>query len=262
MTASAEPGAQPLRVWRDRDGKLLRLRLSRPKANIVDAAMIRALDGALVEAASDAHLRAVLLDAEGPHFSFGASVEEHLAPRCGEMLQTLHCLILRMLEYPVPILVAIQGQCLGGGLELATAGHLLFATPDCRLGQPEIQLAVFPPAASCLLPERIGIAMAEDLIYSGRSITGEESLRIGLVNAVASDSVAAALAYYDEHLAKRSASTLRLATRAVRSEMVERVRTKLMRLEKLYLTELMNTHDATEGLNSFLQKRDSVWEDR
>ncbi len=262
MTTSTQPSAEPLRVWRDRDGKLLRLRLSRPKANIVDAAMIRALDAALLEAASDAHLRAVLLDAEGPHFSFGASVEEHLPAKCGEMLQTLHRLILKMLKYPVPILVAIQGQCLGGGLEVASAGHLLFATPDSHLGQPEIQLAVFPPAASCLLPERIGIAQAEDLIYSGRSITGEESLRIGLVNAISSDPSAAALAYFDEHLAKRSASTLRLATRAARSDMVARVQTKLARLETLYMTELMKTHDAVEGLQAFLQKRDPVWEDR
>lgn len=262
MTASTQPSAPPLQVWRDREGKMLRLRLSRPKANIVDAAMIRALDAALLEAAGDAHLRAVLLDAEGPHFSFGASVEEHLPAQCGEMLQTLHRLIFRMLDYPVPILVAIHGQCLGGGLEVALAGHLLFATPDCRLGQPEIQIAVFPPAASCLLPERIGIAVAEDLIYSGRSITGEEGLRIGLLNAVTSDPAAAALAYYDEHLAKRSASSLRLATRAARSDMVERVRTKLARLETLYLTELMKTHDAVEGLQSFLQKRNPVWEDR
>ncbi len=252
----------PLKVWRDRDGKLLRLRLARPKANIVDAAMIVAIDEALHEAYADHGLRAVLLDHEGPHFSFGASVQEHLPESCAAMLKTLHKLILRMLEFPVPIIVAMKGQCLGGGLEVACAGHLMFAAPDSKLGQPEIQLAVFPPAASCLLPERIGIAQAEDLIYSGRSIGADEALRIGLVNAVAEDPEAAALAYFDEHLAKRSASSLRYAVIAARREMVDRVKPKLVRVESLYLDELMKTHDAVEGLNAFLEKRAPVWEDR
>ena len=95
----------------------------------------------------------MLIDAEGPHFSFGASVEEHLPDQCAAMLAGLHRLILRMVESPVPLLVAVRGQCLGGGLELALAGHLMFVAPDASLGQPEMKLGVFAPAASCLLPE-------------------------------------------------------------------------------------------------------------
>jgi cyclohexa-1,5-dienecarbonyl-CoA hydratase len=260
MTTAAQ--AQPLQVWRDRSDQLLRLRLSRPKANVVDAAMIAALDKALAEAANDPHLRAALIDADGPHFSFGASIAEHLPGQFAAMLKAIHGLLLRMLAYPVPILVAVRGQCLGGGLEVVMSGHLIFAAPDAKLGQPEIQVGVFPPAASCLLPERVGMAQAEDLIYSGRSISGEEAFRIGLVNAVAADPEAAALAYYDEHLAKKSAVVLRLAVRAVRAEMVERVRTKLARLEALYEKELMATRDAVEGLQSFLEKRSPAWQDR
>lgn len=260
MTTAAQP--QPLQVWRDRNFQLLRLRLARPKANIVDAAMIGALDQALAEAAGDPHLRAVLLDAEGSHFSFGASISEHLPGQFAAMLKTIHGLLLRMLGYPVPILVAVRGQCLGGGLEVAMSGHILFADPDARLGQPEVQVGVFPPAATCLLPERIGLAQAEDLIYSGRSISGEEAFRIGLVNVVVGDPEAAALAYFDEHLAKKSAAVLRLAVQAARAEMVERVRAKLARLEELYERELMRTHDAVEGLQAFLEKRAPVWQDR
>lgn len=134
----------PLRVWRDREGKLLRLRLARPKANIVDAAMIAALQAALDEAAGDAHLRGVLLDHEGPHFSFGASVQEHMPEQCAAMLKSLHALVLRMVEFPVPILVAVRGQCLGGGLEVAMAGHLMYVAPDARLGQPKSRSACSP----------------------------------------------------------------------------------------------------------------------
>ena len=159
----------PLASWLDRDGALLRLRLSRPKANILDAEMIAALDAAFVAHADNPGLKTVLLDAEGPHFSYGASVEEHLPENCAQMLAALHALVRRMVECPVPILVSIRGRCLGGGLELATAGHRLFAAADAELGQPEMMLGVFAPAASCLLPERIGQAAAEDLLWSARN---------------------------------------------------------------------------------------------
>ena len=255
-----------LQVSRDRDGRLLRLRLARPKANIVDAEMIAALDAALAEAGREAPgapaLRGVLLEHEGPHFSFGASVQEHLPESCAAMLRSLHALVLRMVDFPLPVLVAIRGQCLGGGLEVAAAGHLIFAAPDARMGQPEILLGVFAPAASCLLPERVGQGAADDLLWSGRSIDGREAHRIGLVNAVADDPEAAALAWFDEHLAKRSAASLRLAVEASRRDLRARVREKLAGVEELYLARLMKTRDAVEGLTAFLEKRAPVWEDR
>jgi len=252
----------PLKVWRERDGRLLRLRLARPKANIVDAAMIAALDTALSEAQGEASIRAVLLDHEGPHFSFGASVQEHLPESFKGMLAALHQLVLRMVAYPVPILVSIKGQCLGGGLEVAASGHLLFASPDAKFGQPEIVLGVFAPAASCLLPERMGRTLAEDLLYSGRSIGAEEAARSGLLNAVADDPEAAALAWFDAFAAKHSAASLRFAVAAARQDMVERVRTKLAHVETLYIDGLMSTRDAVEGLTAFLDKRATHWEDR
>ncbi len=252
----------PLKVWVERDGRLLRLRLNRPKANIVDAEMIAALDGALAQHADNTGLTAILLDAEGPHFSFGASVEEHLPEQCAAMLETLHALIRRMVECPVPILVAINGQCLGGGLEVALAGHLLFAAPEASLGQPEIKIGVFAPAASCLLPERIGQAQAEDLLYSGRSISGAEAAAIGLVNEAAADPQAAALAWFDAHLADKSASSLRRAVKAARAGFAERISAKLETVERLYTDDLMASRDALEGLTAFIDKRPAKWEHR
>ncbi len=258
--------AAPLRVWRERDGRLLRVRLSRPKANVLDAELIAALDEAFAAAAAPAAgapaLRGILLDAEGPHFSFGASVEEHLPAKASAMLRGFHALLLRMLECEVPVLVAIRGQCLGGGLELACAGGLLFAGRDAKLGQPEIVLGVFAPAASCLLPERVGPGAAEELLLSGRSMDAGEALRLGLVAAVDDDPEAAALAWFDAHLAGKSASSLRWAVRAARLGLVERVRAKLAAVEALYVTGLLPTRDATEGLTAFLEKRPARWEDR
>jgi cyclohexa-1,5-dienecarbonyl-CoA hydratase len=254
--------AGPLKAWLDRDGALLRLRLAQPKANIVDAAMIAALHTALDAHRQSPGLRGALLDAEGPHFSFGASVEEHLAERCAGMLASLHALIVVMVEFPLPILVAVRGQCLGGGLELALAGGPIFAHPEAQFGQPEIKLGVFAPAASCLLGWRINQSAAEDLLWSGRSINGSTALALGLVQALADDPGAAALAWFDEHLAPRSAAALACAVAAVRTPRVRELRQRLAEVERLYLDRLMKTHDANEGLAAFIERRTPVWEHR
>ncbi len=244
------------------DGAVLRLRLNRPKANIVDAEMIAALDAALGKADDNTDLVAVLIEAEGPHFSFGASVEEHLPDSCAEMLAALHALVRRMLEFPVPVLVAVRGQCLGGGLEVAMAGHRIYSAPDANLGQPEMMLGVFAPAASCLMPERMGQAMAEDLLYSGRSISGEEARQVGLVDMVDPEPEAAALAFAETHLKPKSASSLRMAVKSARADFCRRMAVRLDEVEALYLNDLMSTRDAVEGLEAFLAKRKAKWENR
>lgn len=252
----------PLAVWLDRDGRLLRLRLNRPKANIIDAGMIAALDAALAGHAQNSGLLAVLLDAEGPHFSFGASVEEHLPGQCAAMLKGLHALVLRMLRTDVPILVAVQGQCLGGGLEVAMAGHLMFVADDARLGQPEIKLGVFAPAASCLMPERMARVVAEDMLYSGRSLSGREAVAAGLANQASDDPQAAALAWFDQHIAGLSGAALRHAVQAARLGLADRVATRMSEVETLYLDGLMATRDAVAGLNAFIAKTPVQWEHR
>jgi len=252
----------PLKVWLERDSALLRLRLARPKANIVDAAMIVALREAFAAHRGRAGLLAAILDAEGPHFSFGASVEEHLPETCAQMLSGLHAMIVEMLEWPAPILVAVRGQCLGGGLELAMSGSQIFVAEDAKLGQPEIQLAVFAPAASCLLPARVGQGIAEDLLFSGRSIDAAEAVRIGLATAVAADPEAAAVAYFDKYFATRSAAALAVAVSAARGSYLPEVKRRLAEVERLYTDRCIKTHDAIEGLNAFIAKRAPKWAHR
>ena len=252
----------PLRAWLERDGALLRLRLARPKANLIDAAMIGALSNAFDSYRNNSSLLAALIDHDGAHFSFGASVQEHLPAQCGEMLHGLHALLARMLEWPKPILIAVRGQCLGGGFELALAGSLIFAAPDARFGQPEMKLGVFAPAASVLLPLRIGQAHAEDLLLSGRPISAANAAGWGLVSEMANDPAAAALAYFDANLADKSAASLALAVRAAREPFAELARTRLDAVEALYLGKLMATRDANEGLKAFIEKRQPRWEHR
>jgi cyclohexa-1,5-dienecarbonyl-CoA hydratase len=250
----------PLNISLERGGELLLLTLARPKANVVDVEMIAALNAAVVEHRGRKNLKAILLDAEGPNFSFGASVEEHLPDQCAAMLKSLHGLLINMMEAYVPILVAIRGQCLGGGLEVALAGNFLFCAPDAKLGQPEIKLGVIAPAATSILPHLIGRAAAEDMLITGRSLSAEEAKAIGLVHEIADDPRAAALSYFDKHLAQKSASSLRLAVRAARFDLVQTIKKTLNEIERLYLDDVMATRDAVEGLTAFLEKRAPKWE--
>lgn len=252
--------ASPLKVWLESEGRLLRLRLSRPKANLIDAEMIAALHGALTAHLGNRTLGAILLDAEGSHFSFGASVEEHLPDRCAAMLRDIHRLVLQLVESPIPVLVAVRGQCLGGGLEVALAGHLVFAAPDAVLGQPEMKLGVFAPAASCLLPELVGPARSLDLLLSGRTISGAEAAAMSMIHRTDPDPEQAALAYFNEHLRAKSASSLRFALAAARFDHAARIRAKIDTVERLYLNELMKTNDAIEGLQAFIGKRAAQWQ--
>ena len=251
-----------LKVWLDRDGALLRLRLNQPKANIVDAAMMAEFRGVFAEHHGRPGLLAALIDHEGPHFSFGASVQEHLPEVCAKMLSGMHTLLGEMLEWPVPILVAVRGQCLGGGLELAMAGSQIFIADDAKLGQPEIQLGVFAPAASCLLPPRVGQGVAEDLLLSGRSIDAAEAVRIGLAHSASADPEAAALAYFDQYFAKRSSAALACAVASARGGYVAEVKRRFAEVERIYNERCIKTHDAQEGLAAFIAKRPPNWQHR
>ncbi len=252
----------PLKVWMEDDGKLLRLRLNRPKANLIDMEMMNALHAVYMEHCSDKQIHAIILDHEGPNFSFGASVEEHLPGKVSGMLREMQKLIERMLTSRVVFISCIKGHCLGAGLEVALAGSIIFAAHDAQLASPEIRLGIFAPAASALLPERVGQGRAHDLLLSGRSVSGDDAYQYGLVDFVAKDPVEAALEYYQTHLSPLSASSLRYAIRAAKEEYAARVLAQFSRVEDLYLAGLMGTRDGVEGLEAFMEKRDPKWTHR
>lgn len=243
------------------DGRIWRVALATPKANILDMEKVEQLTAIARRAAEERRLKAILIEGEGPHFSFGASVKEHLPGQVEAMLPGFHRLFACLLDAAVPTLAAVRGQCLGGGLELVAFCNRVFAARDAKLGQPEIVLGVFAPVASVLLADRIGRSRAEDLCLSGRSLGADEALRIGLVDEVADDPGEAALAYARQYLLPRSASSLRHALRAVRGAFAERFRAELAEVERAYLEGLMSSADAHEGLAAFLEKREPAWKD-
>ena len=255
--------SDPVVVEKLDGGAYWRVVLGGSKGNILDARLMEALSAVVAEASADAHVKALCLEGQGPHFSFGASVAEHLPASVEAMLAQFHGLLLELVDASVIVMAAVRGQCLGGAMELVTLCHRVFASKDAKFGQPEIVLGVFAPAASVLLGERVGRGAAEDLCLSGRSITADEAFRIGLVDQIAeNDPAEEAAAYARTHLLPRSASSLRLAAKAVRAGLRARLVMELPEVERIYLKELMATDDAVEGLQAFLEKRPAVWRDR
>ena len=245
------------------EGAVRRLTLDAGKGNIIDSKLVVELAEAHGAAVADPNAAAVVIDAAGPHFSFGASLEEHRPSAVAGMLKRLHALIRSLLESPIPTLFAVKGQCLGGGLELVLAGNRIFAHPSAKLGQPEIKLAVFAPAGSVLLPLRIGQAKAEELLWSGRSVEATEALAIGLVDEVCGaedDPAERALAWARTSLLNLSRSSLRHAVRVARQAFARDAWERIEASERAYLNELMATPDAKEGIEAFIEKRAPRWQ--
>jgi cyclohexa-1,5-dienecarbonyl-CoA hydratase len=237
------------------EGQVLSLTLDAPKANILDTKMVLELIAAVEEAAADDGLKAIVIEGAGKHFSFGASVEEHAAEKVGEMLPTFHALFRALSRAAIPTVAVVRGQCLGGGMELASYCSWIFAGEGAAFGQPEIKLAVFPPVASVILPWRLGGGRALDLCVSGRSITAQHARDIGLVHSVSADPGETARAFIAEHVLSKSATALRFAERAARHGLSLALDSHLRAIEALYLDELMKTPDANEGIAAFIERR-------
>jgi cyclohexa-1,5-dienecarbonyl-CoA hydratase len=242
-------------------GQVGRIVLATPKANILSRAVMLEIMDALGILASRSDLKAIVIDSEGPHFSFGASVEEHLPGQIRETLTQLHCLLDALTNAPAPTIAAVRGQCLGGGLELVLACDLVVAAESAQFGLPEIKLGVFPPAGAALLPVRIGTSRSAELIITGESWTAASALSAGLVHRIAPavELNACIEAWLQADFLPRPAAALRCAAQAARRPVVRALKTELPEFERIYLEELMLRPESIEGIRAFLEKREPRW---
>jgi len=241
--------------------RVARVTMAAPKSNILDEVMVTELTHAFAGLTGRRDLNAIVLAADGPHFSFGASVQEHLPGPVAGMLRRFHALLLQIATAPAPTIAAVRGQCLGGGFELALACDLIIAEDTAQLGCPEIKLEVFPPAACVLLPLRVGSSRAAELVLTGASWSGTQAAATGLVNrAVAAGELDRRLKeWLDRDLLAQSPAALRHAVTVLRGATRRALEEDLPKVEQLYLDELMAEPDAEEGLRAFLEKRPPRW---
>ncbi len=240
-----------------------RLHLSWPPLNIFTRTALADVRAALARLAPDSTLRALVVTAEGRHFSAGADVKEHLPPEHDVLIPEFLETIAALAEFPVPVVAAVRGRCLGGGFELVQAADLVVAGAGASFGQPEIALGVLAPAACVILPRRAAPGAAAALVYTGDPVAADEALRLGLAHRVVPDAEVdeAALALAGR-IARHSGAALRLAKRAVRLGEATQLRAAFAEVATLYRDELMATHDALEGLRSFVEKRAPAWSHR
>jgi len=247
-----------------RDGRVATLTIDRPPLNILDIPTIDRLGEAIAELAADPELLVIVLRGAGERaFSAGVAVQDHTPDRVGPMLDSLHGTIRRLWDLDAITLAAVQGHCLGGGMELAMACDLVIATDDARFAQPEIELGCFPPVAAALLPTRIGAGLALDLALTGRTLTAGEAERMGLVTRrVPAGGLDEAVREISERIAAKSAPVVRLTKKAVSAGRDLPFPEALAETERIYKEELLPLEDVEEGAAAFLEKRRPVWRHR
>jgi cyclohexa-1,5-dienecarbonyl-CoA hydratase len=255
--------APVIRFETQREGQIERILLDRPPGNILDLGTFAAIrERVAAISKSPGRRKLVVFEGSGPHFSFGASVAEHLPDRVAEMLSSFRNLLMELEAASLPTAAVVRGQCLGGGLELAAWCGRVFCDSTARFAVPEISLAVFPPIAAIVLPWRAGGPAATEMILSGSAVDAQAAARLGIADSCSPDPEASLQKWFAEALEPKSAVALRLAWKAVRRPLARRLETDLPELEGLYLDELMRHRDPLEGLRAFLEKRKPVWEDR
>ncbi len=244
-----------------REPEICTLELAAPPGNILNRELCLELAEAIRTHGADANLKAFVLTAAGRNFSYGASIQEHMRSVVGDFLSAFGDVFEALMECDVPSVAAVQGRCLGGAFELAAFCHFRIAEETAAFALPEIQLGVFPPLACAVFPELLGRTMTERLVLSGGEISADEAMRCGALTHTCDegrlDEVVAA--FLETSILPRSATSLRLATRALRASINRKVRRRLPELERQYLEDLMATQDAEEGLQAFLEKRQPVW---
>jgi len=234
--------------------------LNRPPVNVLNIAMMEEINNVLKGWQGKKDLKVVLFNAKGKCFSAGVDVGEHMGGLAPKMIEVFHGMFRLMDKLGIPTVASIYSSCLGGGCELAIFCDLVVSSKSSKLGQPEIQVGVFPPIAAQIMPRIIGRKAAMDLILSGRIISAEEALQMGLVNKVVADEeLESATTEFIKPYLKLSAEVLRKTKKAIMAGLTDDLEPSLKIIEDIYLNELMKTADAQEGLKSFLEKRKPEW---
>jgi enoyl-CoA hydratase/carnithine racemase len=232
------------------------IRLDRPPMNALSAAVQAEIAAAAAQVSADPEVRAVVIYGGEKVFAAGADVKEMSGLSYADMAARSRALqesFTAVARIGKPVIAAITGYALGGGLELALCADFRIAGEGARVGQPEILLGLIPGAGGTQrLPRLIGPARAKDIIFSGRFVKADEALAIGLVDQVVPDAeVEAAAVAYARRFADGPAVALRAAKQAVDEGLDADLDTGL-EIERLHFAGMFATEDGQAGMRSFV----------
>jgi cyclohexa-1,5-dienecarbonyl-CoA hydratase len=242
---------------------IARITLARPKHNVLNIEMMNELNSELDRLVNDEDLKALVLLGQGPSFCAGVEVADHKPGLVHDMISVFNGIFERLERLRVPSLAAVQGACLGGGMEVAIACDMVVAAIGAVFGQPEIKLGFFPPYAAVRLPQLVGPAKAIEICTTGKRYSADDAKAMGLINHVWPDEV------FDENLEKliaeiraNSPLIIRLNKQAVKQHLGLPFAQALDGVSDLFLNTLMKTEDTLEGIASFEEKRRPQWKNR
>lgn len=269
------------RVTVTMDGGVADVRMNRAdKMNALDGAMFAALVETADALAADASVRAVVLSGEGRSFCAGLDFSSFSAMASGNGARVLPTgadpddpsrlegrlthqgqqAVWGWQTMPVPVIAAVHGHALGGGCQIALGADLRFVTADAAMSVLEIRWGLVPDMCGTVLLERlVGLDVAKELTFTGRMVSGEEAVRIGLATRVCADPRADALALAHE-IAQKSPSAVRASKRLLNG-LAERSTGEALREERREIRALIGAANQVEAVTAFFEKRPPVFAD-
>jgi enoyl-CoA hydratase/carnithine racemase len=238
------------------------IRLMRPEArNAISTAMASDLTEVLQRLARDVGARVILLTGEGPSFCVGADLKER-AGFSEEELAAQRPLFRSMFgalrAMPMPVVAAVHGHALGGGLELAMSCDVIVADQDCLIGLPEVRVGLIPAGGGTqLLVRRVGQGRAAELIFSGRHLNAHDALSMGVVDHTSEGNVHQAAMVVAQRIAQASPASVRAAKAAIAAAVPGL--DEGLTVEEDQWRSLISGPDRREGIRAFVEKRDPQW---
>jgi len=251
----------------DSENNVAYLTITSPPANALSSTLLHDLSEELDKIEQDDRIKAVVIKGNGNFFSAGADIKEFTSLQDAADYQSLaengQQLFDRMEHFPVPIIAAIHGAALGGGLELAMACHMRIVTENAKLGLPETNLGIIPGfAGTQRLPNYVGRQKAYEMILTGEPISGKEAFDIGLANHVTTENDVFEKAM---NLAEKIAAKSRLSINSV-MRLIPYAKTeqfnKGVQEEAREFAEIFGSMDAKEGVQAFIDKRKTNFKDQ
>ncbi|MFF2175086.1 enoyl-CoA hydratase [Lysinibacillus sp. NPDC058147] len=249
--------------WKAEDGVAV-ITIARPPANALSRGIIAEVNAVLDAVENDDTVRVLVLHGEGRFFSAGADIKEFTEVESGDEFSKLanngQQVFERVESFSKPIIAAIHGAALGGGLELAMSCHLRFVTESAKLGLPELQLGLIPGfGGTQRLPRYVGVAKAAEMMFTSEPISGTEAVQWGLANrAFTDEALLEETLKVAKKIAKKSPVALKAAIQTLQyakhASFYEGIEAEAKSFGTVFVSE-----DAKEGIQAFIEKREPVF---
>ena len=245
----------------EKDGGVAKITINRPPVNILNVETLQEIAKALEDVEKDDSIKVLVITGAGEKaFSAGVEIKDHFPEKIKETLESFHRVFHILAEINKPTVAVVRGFAFGGGCELASACDIVLASEDSQFGQQEVKVGAIPTVATVLLPRIIGRKKALEIIFTGDALTAAEAKQTGLVNEVfPAGELEEAVNKLIEKFKEKSSVVLKLIRMAVYQGLNKDFKEALDGVTNIYLSRLMGTEDAVEGLKAFLEKRKPKW---